>query len=127
MFIGKGKVIKIGNKKMGVVCRDKVFRTFRKEKHKFRIYNGWGFNKELFKELRDIGIKFIEIHTEKRILKTQLGTILQKGINYKNPKKEKDYQFIVPETYFEIRAKENLDSKHTKQPVWFSAKEVKLW
>jgi len=104
-IVGDGKVVKINGKKMGVICSDKTFRMYKKESHRFRIYDGWGFNKELLRELRDIGMKFVEIHTERRILRIQLGHIMQKGINYRNPKSERDYQFVVPERYFEVRAK----------------------
>jgi len=105
MLLGSGKLIRVRKKKWGVIGKDKVFRSYRKEAHKFRVYDGWGINKELLKELLDVGVKFWEIHTEKRVLKIKLDAVIRYGISYKNPKKEKDYQLIVPEKWFERRHK----------------------
>ena len=100
MLLGKGKIIRFRNGKMlGIIRRDKTFMVFRKEKkHLFRIYNGWGINKELLEELKDIGIKYIEIQATDTgyIYRTVLGTFEIFGIPYQNPKNEHDYQIVLP-------------------------------
>ncbi|MCD6371681.1 MAG: hypothetical protein J7L39_03110, partial [Candidatus Aenigmarchaeota archaeon] len=77
MMIGKGKLIKFLNgKRIGVICRDKTFRIYKTEKkHLFRIYNGWAINKEVLKELSQIGIEWIEIHAydTKTIYRTHIN------------------------------------------------------
>ena len=104
MFLGQGKVIKMRNgKKLGIICSDKTFRTFRKEKkHLFKLYNGWAFNVELLKELRDVGVEWIEVHCNdtKYIYRTNIQNFFNCGIYYKNPKGEKDYQLILPLDYW---------------------------
>ena len=91
-------------KKLGVVTSDGRFLTFRKEKNKFRMYNGWGFNAGLLNYLLEIGIETIEIITEKRILRTSIQNAIH-GIKYRNPKGVQDLQYIVPEQSFLIRDK----------------------
>ena len=54
-MLDKGKTIKFSNgKKLGVICKDMVFRIYGRDekKHLFRIYNGWALNRELLKDLK---------------------------------------------------------------------------
>jgi len=100
-MLGEGKVVKFKNgKKIGVICKDKTFRTFKTEKrHLFRIYNGWSINEEIVKELKDIGIEWIEVqaYDTKIIYRTKLANFLGGlAIHYRNPKKEKDFQLVLP-------------------------------
>jgi len=100
------KVIKLSNgKKLGVVCRDLVFRIFGRDekKHLFRIYNGWALNKELLEDLRNMHVEFIEIHTKQgNIYKTNIVNFFdkEKAIYYKNTKGEKDIQLVLPLSFW---------------------------
>ena len=108
MLIGKSKLIKFkSGKKIGILCSDMTFRMFKNEKrHTFRLYSGFGLNRELYNELKSIGVKFIEINCSdtKKIYKVPLFHFEQYGIAYRNPKKEKDYQFILPKKFFAVRS-----------------------
>jgi hypothetical protein len=103
-FVGKGKQIKmLTGKILGYIREDGTATLIRKEKHYFRIYKGWGVNKELIRELKDIDTKWLEIKTEMRLLRIPFSKVLSgKYMEYKNPKDEKDYQIIIPETEFYV-------------------------
>ena len=104
MMLGKGRQIKLRNgKKLGNIRTDRTFMTFRKEKkHLFRIYNGWALNRILLKELRDVGVEFVEVHATDTgyIYRTKLENFFTVGIYYKNPKNEKDEQIVLPLKYW---------------------------
>ena len=101
-MLDKGKTIKFSNgKKLGVICKDMVFRIYGRDekKHLFRIYNGWALNRELLKDLKDIGVEIIEIHTKQNnIYKTNILNFfnMEKAILYKNPRGERDIQLVLP-------------------------------
>jgi len=96
-----GKVLKFNNgKKIGLICKDKTLRIFKKERDLFRLYNGWGLNLEAIKECQNVGVELIEIRTEKYIYKTNIYNYLNNAIKYKNPKGEKDIQMILPLKWF---------------------------
>jgi len=98
MFLGQGKLIRMRNgKRLGVLRKDRTFVTYRSEKkHLFKAYNGWAFNLELLKELKDV-VDWIEVHTTdtKMVYRTNIQNFFNCGIYYKNPKGEKDYQIIL--------------------------------
>ena len=100
MMLGSGKVIKFKNgKKLGVVRADKTFMTFRKEKiHLLRMYNAWAFNEVLLKELKDVGVEWLEVFATdtKFIYRTRLEYFFEAGIRYRNPKGERDFQLALP-------------------------------
>jgi len=107
MLIGNGHQIKFKNgKKIGIIRSDGVFTSFKeKKKHFFRLYNGWSLNKELLNELKDIQTHTIEIVTKdtREIYSTNLSNFFNNGINYRNPKDEKDYQIILPLSFWNVR------------------------
>jgi len=99
-MLGNGKLIKLANgKKLGVIRKDKTFMTFRKEKkHLLKVYNAWALNQVLLKELRDIGVEWVEVHATDTnyIYRTRLENFFEAGIVYQNPKNEKDVQIALP-------------------------------
>lgn len=102
-LLGGGRQVKMNKKLLGVVRKDKTFMVFREEKkHFFRLFDGWGMNEELLKELNDAGMLKIEIHCSdtKNIYITDMASFFNHGIPYKNPKKEKDSQMILPKSFF---------------------------
>jgi len=106
MITIKKKIVKFANgKKLGVVCKDGVFRSFKKEsKHLFKIYDGWGMNLNLLKELKEIGIEYIEIiATDTNVIyRTHIDNFFSNGILYRNQKGEMDTQLILPKRFWQI-------------------------
>jgi len=102
----KNKVFYIGNKRIGVLGRDRVFRMYRtKKKHYFRIYNGWALNKQLLYDLlHKFDIRIIEIITTdtNEIYRTDIPTWLKFGKEYKNPKDINDIQLILNRLLFDV-------------------------
>lgn len=97
------KIIYYKNRKVGVITKDGVFMTFRKEKDRFRMFDGWGFSKEVIRFLENIpAVWMVCIKTEKRLLKIPLWEIREKGIEWQNPNDKEDEQFVVPEKFFRI-------------------------
>lgn len=99
-MIGKSKRITMNGKLLGIIRKDKVFWTPKKESQRFRMYNSWGMNAKLYRELKDI-VAVWEIETEKRIYRIPFSWI-ERGIPYRNPKNEKDLQYQVPVKLFKI-------------------------
>ncbi len=138
MLIGSGKIVRFLNgKKLGVIRSDKTFLTFRKKEHFFKIYNGWGINKVLLKELEDIGVEYIEIivRDEKTVYRTKLINFILNGIEYQNPKNEKDEQIILAKDYFETfpldknyarKVREEIKKKKEERKEMLKKKEVNL-
>ena len=117
MLLGDSKLIKISNKRVGVIGKDKVFRMWRKKKkHFFKLYNGWAINKPLLKELRDVGIEEIEIHAydEGKVYRTLLSCFFNHGIEYKNSKGEKDEQIILPINFWKVYPAKKASKKKIK-------------
>lgn len=111
-MIERGKIVKFSNgKKLGVICKDLVFRIYGRDekRHLFRIYDGWALNRELLKELKSVGVEIIEIHTKQgNIYKTNILNFFDdtKSILYKNPRGERDIQLVLPLKYwFKKRAR----------------------
>ena len=102
----KNKILYLGNKKIGVIGRDRVFRMFRtKKKHYFRLYNGWALNKKLLEDLLyKFDIRLIEIIATdtNEIYKTDIPTWLKYGKKYRNPKDINDVQLILNHLFFDV-------------------------
>lgn len=103
------------NYKIGFLTQDRVFIMHRKLKGKFKLYDGWGLNKEV---LLDLSQKFCReirmfvwddlpepIGRKKRVLKYILVTTpekwLAKGIPYLNEKLNNEFQLILSEANFD--------------------------
>lgn len=119
--IWNGKQITIPNLKtkknhrIGFLTKDRVFIMHRRLERKFRIYDGWGLNKEV---LLDLSQKFCReirmfvwdtlpepIGRKKIVLKYILVTTpekwLSKGIPYLNEKLNNEFQLILNEANFD--------------------------
>lgn len=110
--IWNGKLITIPNLKtkklnrIGFLTKDRVFIMHRKIEGKFRIYDGWGLNKEVLVDLsqkncREIRMFVKEGNKIKYILITTPERWMQKGIPYINEKLNNEFQLILPESHFD--------------------------
>lgn len=105
----RGKSCFLGKLHLGwiqTVENDRVFVTPRKRKqHFFRIFHGWGINKDLILELQTFGIPEVWIQVteesgQKRCLRTELKNYTQHAINHINESEPYDEQLILDERYF---------------------------
>ena len=82
-----------------------AFITHRYEEHVFRLWNGFGFNKDVIKRIsesvREVWVYYHHQDESIDLLKTTPEFILAKGVEYKNPKDLKDTQLILPMNQFE--------------------------
>jgi len=86
----------MGGRMLGVLTKDgRRFISYRKECHRFKQYNGFGFNDVLIGELINVSVDVIEIHTEMKVYKTRPIDVRNYGIPYKSPNAE-DQQIIMP-------------------------------
>ena len=93
------KQLYIDNKNIGVVdyYNKKLIQFKDEEKHKFRKYDGWGWNKKVLQILLENNIENIEIQTKDKTLLTSIYKIIKSGIIYNNKGEE---QVILPEKFF---------------------------
>ncbi|MCD6413584.1 MAG: hypothetical protein J7L54_05520 [Elusimicrobia bacterium] len=105
----KNKILYLHGKKVGIITRDGKFITFRDEKkHLYRMYDAWGFSKEVIDFLDRIGVLLVEVATKRKIYRILLGEIMKYGIKHRNPKDKNELQILVPRKFFrtiEIEAK----------------------
>lgn len=98
--------------RIGFLTKDRIFIMHRQAKGIFRLYNGWGVNKEILNDLsqkhcREIRMFVWErnVQTGKRVLKYILTTTpdrwIQKGIPYTNEKLNNEFQLILTEANFD--------------------------
>ena len=92
---------------MGYIDLEKnIFITHREESiHKFKAWNGLGFNKKLIERLNGkISAIWIFYHMENGetiLLKTTTKTVLEQGMGWQNTSDLKDVQLILPLSDFE--------------------------
>jgi len=94
--------------KIGFLTSDRIFVMYRQLKKKFRIYDGWGLNKEVIQDLYEKNCKEIRMFVKdgkklKYILIVKPANWLQKGIPYINEKLNNEFQLILPENCFDFK------------------------
>lgn len=94
--------------KVGFLTADLVFMMNRQASGLFRIYNGWGTNVQLLKDLADKGCREMRMMVKdgkelKYILTVTPQHWLSKGIPYVNKKLGNEEQLILPEQNFDRR------------------------
>lgn len=106
LFISKNKQVRWRGKLLGFYIKSKhglifVAPRYRK-KHYFRIFEGYGFNKQFLLHLAQIGVWQIWIKEQDtgRILKAKPITWLKKGIEFHSAKTE-DEQLVLRERDFD--------------------------
>jgi hypothetical protein len=100
------KPILLGNRNVGYIDTEKnVFITHRTEDiHKFRLFEGIGFNKDLIERLnvKEIWVFFHKDTGETILLKTTPQKVLEQGVEWSNKKDLKDKQLILTLDNFKV-------------------------
>jgi len=97
----RNKILYLYGKKVGIITKDGKFVTFRDEKkHLYRMYDAWGFSKEVIDFLDRIGIWLVEVVTRTKLYRILFDDILRYGIKHRNPRDEKELQILVPRKFF---------------------------
>ena len=85
MITWKGNEAYLGDKNLGRLAEDGSFVSNRNTNdHYFRLFKGWGFNKELIQDLIRKGVDRFKLIIDegKRILVTNLSSIIAFGKSY---------------------------------------------
>ena len=101
MIIWKGNKAFLGERNLGRIEFDYFVSDRNTKDHYFRIFKGWGFNKELIEDLKKKKILQFRllIDNGRKILVTNLTSIRFKGKDYQA--EEYEPQWILPELEFD--------------------------
>ncbi len=116
MITWKDGIAYLGNRELGRMNHDGLAFVIHKDTklHYFKIFKGWGFNKELIEQLRVNTIEQVRIVIDKgrKLLITNPLTIIYQGKDYFNEEQEEE-QIILAEKDFDKKF-ERIDGELNK-------------